>query len=62
MAKVEIDDFHRHEVCDRCYVVMNMISDLIVDHPACDNAKDEKQLYKAISLLDKVYQRHGRKY
>jgi hypothetical protein len=62
MAKKKLDPFHYHEVVDRCYLISDMIEDCLILHPACKNKKDSKKLYKAISLIQEVYQDKAKRY
>lgn len=34
--KVTLDEFHYHEMSDRCHVINCMIDDFILAHPACN--------------------------
>lgn len=32
---IDLDEFHYHEISDRCHVINSMIDDFILAHPAC---------------------------
>jgi hypothetical protein len=55
-----LDNYHYHEVVDRCHIIMCMIQDHLLDHPAIIAHPDEEQkLNQAVTILWEVYQRFG---
>ncbi len=50
--KPSLDDFHYHEVVDRCHVIMCMIQDHLLDHPAIIAHPEEgEKLDQVITIL-----------
>lgn len=48
-----LDEFHFHEVLDRCSVIQGMISDYILDHDAvAGNRELEGKAHEAIDCLN----------
>ena len=61
--KDELDEFHYHEIFDRCHVINSMIDDHLLSHIGIDgNKKYQKKLEKAQGLISEVMQDVGDKY
>lgn len=54
------DEFHYHELMDRCHVIENAIQENLCEHPAITD-KQRRKLEKAQMLIGEVYQWAGRK-
>lgn len=56
----ELDQFHYHEVMDRAHLIMCMIQEHLVDHPAMEMHPEYKDvLEEAIKIIYGVYQDFG---
>lgn len=58
MSKQEVDEFHRHELMDRIFVVQELFNNIVMDHPAGEDMK--KELKKVDNALAAAYQRAGK--
>lgn len=59
----EFDEFHYHEVIDRCHVINSMIDDHLLSHPVIDeDVRLREKIEKAQRLISEVYQEVGGKY
>ena len=55
--KLKLDRFHYHEALDRTYVVQNIITEHLLEHPVIQKHKDlKKRVEQAELLLAEVYQ------
>lgn len=55
-----LDEFYYHEALDRSYIVVNMIEDLLIEHPVIKKHKNlKKQVKKAQQLILDAYQEIG---
>jgi len=57
--KIQLDVFHYHEALDRSYVLSDMFSNNILDHPVIKNHLELKKdaeiiAYKLIELYQKI--------
>lgn len=60
--KIELDKFHYHEALDRSHVIVDMMNDYLLEHPAVSqNKKIKKKVEKAIENLADAYQLIGQK-
>ena len=56
MTNTPLDKFHYHEIADRCHLIMSMVEDFLVDHPAMNLqmtawAEDaQRQLWKVMQM------------
>lgn len=49
----EVDDYHKHEIIDRCHIVNSMIDDFLVAHHATDEQM-KKLFEEAQSKISEV--------
>ena len=55
--QLKLDRFHYHEALDRTYVVQNIITEHLLEHPVIQKHKDlKKRVEQAELLLAEVYQ------
>lgn len=55
--KVELDEFHYHEVVDRIYLIENNVDSFLLNHIAVKQHEDvKKRVKKASKLLVEAYQ------
>lgn len=54
--KTEWNDGYIHEGADRCHVVMSLISDILVDHPAIVKAELQGDINNTLDSLMHCYQ------
>jgi hypothetical protein len=62
IGKIELDDYHYHELLDRLHVIMSTIDDHLIQHPVCKietNIKDH--ITNAVDHLWLAYQLTGGK-
>jgi len=58
--KLDMDKFHYHEALDRSYLIGDLLTIHLSDHPVIETHKDlKKRVKKAEKLLAEVYQRIG---
>ena len=58
--EIELDDFHYHEALDRTFLVTQVFSDFVLDHPVIEKHKDvQKLLADAGTKLGRAYQLIG---
>lgn len=56
IGKIQLDDYHYHELLDRLYVIMSTIDDHLIQHPVCKietNIKDH--ITNAVDQLVMAY-------
>jgi len=62
IGKIQLDDYHYHELLDRLYVVMSIIDDHLIQHPVCKIETDIKDhIDNAVDQLSMAYQLTGGK-
>jgi len=54
LGKIELDDYHYHEVIDRLHVVMSTIDDHLIQHPVLKLESDAKDL--VVAAVDKLWE------
>jgi hypothetical protein len=62
IGKIELDDYHYHELLDRLHVIMSTIDDHLIQHPVCKietNIKDH--ITNAVDQLVMAYHLTGGK-
>ena len=62
IGKIQLDDYHYHELLDRLHVIMSTIDDHLIQHPVCKietNIKDH--ITNAVDQLSMAYQLTGGK-
>jgi hypothetical protein len=62
IGKIELDDYHYHELLDRLHVIMSTIDDHLIQHPVCKietNIKDH--ITNAVDQLVMAYHSTGGK-
>ncbi len=60
MKKVKLDKYHYHEATDRCYIVANMIDNMLIQHPVIhENEELKRKAKKAQEHILEVYQMIG---
>lgn len=62
IGKIQLDDYHYHELLDRLYVIMSTIDDHLIQHPVCKietNIKDH--ITNAVDQLVMAYHLTGGK-
>lgn len=61
--KLKLDKFHYHEALDRCYIVANIIEDLLIEHPVISKNKFlRKKIRKSQKNIMKAYTKIGGMY
>lgn len=59
--KVQIDQFHLHEMMYGLHVLMDTIEDHLISHPVCDEYKEiRSEIVEAQSKLVNAYQLTGK--
>jgi hypothetical protein len=57
MTAPALDDFHKHEAIDRCYMVQEMIETFLLNHPAViSNQIAHQMISEAQQKLSQAYQ------
>ena len=60
MKKIQLDQFHYHEALDRIFLVGQILSDFVVDHPAVKQNPEVKALVESAAQgLADAYQKIG---
>ena len=62
IGKIQLDDYHYHELLDRLHVIMSTIDDHLIQHPVCKietNIKDH--ITNAVDQLVMAYHLTGGK-
>jgi len=60
IGKIELDDYHYHELLDRLHVIMSTIDDHLIQHPVCKIETEVKDLIsQAQDKLWEAYQITG---
>lgn len=58
--KPKLDEYHYHEILDRLVIVMNMVDDVLIQHPVLKLDKEPSNLVEeAQNLLAQAYQLVG---
>lgn len=54
---MKLDEFHYHEMVDRCSLIAETVSEHLLEHPAVQKEKQVKRkVEKAVELLFDAYQ------
>lgn len=54
---MKLDEFHYHEMVDRCSLMMEIIAEQLLEHPAVQKEKKiREKVNKAFELLSDAYQ------
>ena len=62
IGKIQLDDYHYHELLDRLHVIMCTIDDHLIQHPVCKIETDIKDhIVNAVDQLYMAYQLTGGK-
>lgn len=62
IGKIELDDYHYHELLDRLHVIMCTIDNHLIQHPVCKIETDVKDhVSNAVDQLFIAYQLIGGK-
>jgi hypothetical protein len=58
--KKNLDSYHYHEACDRTYLVVNLINDILMEHPVFQEHKTfRKKIDQITDDLISIYQVTG---
>ena len=57
------DQYHHHEVVDRCYLAAQFVEQYLLDHPGLEDCEDVRlHLEQAHDALAAAYQAAGRRF